>query len=136
MVYLMVELLPTEELKPARYGSAAARTEATSEAVSAVVRVATATVQAAAPADITDAAIATGDGEVHVAVVYLRSVSGSCGLSSAVSCLILCSSSLCQSILTCSYLYCSSGQRSRVHGGRYSVSGLSCANSGFQFPVL
>ena len=137
VVYLMVELLPPEELKPAPYGSATARTEATSKAVSAAVRFATATVQASAAADTTDTAIATGDGEEHVAIVCLRSVSRSCVLSSAVSRLILCSSSLCVSILTCSYLYCSpEGQRSRVHGGRCSVSGLSCANSSFGFPAL
>ena len=117
VVYVMVELLPPEELKPAPYGSATARTEATSKTVSAAVRLATATAQASAAADTIDTAIATGDGEVHVAVVCLRSVSGLCGLSSAVSCLISCSSSLCVSILTCSDLYCIQKDREAVCTG-------------------
>ena len=121
VVYLMVELLPPGELKPAPYGSATARTEATSKTVSAAVRLATATAQASAAADTIDTAIATGDGEVHVAVVCLRSVSGLCGLSSAVSCLISCSSSLCVSILTCSDLYCIQKDREAVCTGGDAV---------------
>ena len=46
VVYLMVELLPPEELKPAPYGSATARTEATSKAVTAAVGVATSSTHA------------------------------------------------------------------------------------------